>query len=230
VTRALSRDARAERDQAGAGFSSPSVITEHGDAGDRDDGQMSGFGRFLIRRVPAMRWIGTGPHPDPERIYDALREQAEWGFADPWMYRALASPATYEPMLRAPKRGDDPHYGPVAYWSSLLHLLVYGFGWVRLDRGLWWWYQNDKPAVDDHLRPISQVRDAQTGDPGRLRGCRAGEKGAYHREDGVCQHHARYHPIVHLNRYHCRRRCTARIVQDTLSQKDHSWLPNALGY
>ena len=92
---------------------------------------MSESERFLIRRVPAPRWIGSGRHPDPERVYDALGEQAEWGFADPWMYRALASPLTYEPMLRAPKRGDDVTHGPVAYWSSLLHLIVYGFGWGR---------------------------------------------------------------------------------------------------
>src|SRR6516162_4054441 len=103
---------------------------------------MSESERFLIRRVPAPRWIGSGRHPDPERVYDALGEQAEWGFADPWMYRALASPLTYEPMLRAPRRGDDVIHGPVAYWSSLLHLIVYGFGWVRPDRGLRWWYQN----------------------------------------------------------------------------------------
>lgn len=68
---------------------------------------MSEFGRFLIRRVPTPRWISTGTHPDPEHIYDALGEQAEWGFADPWIYRALASPATYEPMLRAPKHVLD---------------------------------------------------------------------------------------------------------------------------
>ena len=121
---------------------------------------MSESERFLIRRVPAPRWIGSGRHPDPERVYDALGEQAEWGFADPWMYRALASPLTYEPMLRAPKRGDDVTHGPVAYWSSLLHLIVYGFGWVRPDRGLRWWYQNGRPLADDHLRLISQVWDA----------------------------------------------------------------------
>ena len=69
-------------------------------------------------------------------------------------------PLTYEPMLRAPRRGDDVTHGPVAYWSSLLHLIVYGFGWVRPDRGLRWWYQNGRPLADDRLRLISQVWDA----------------------------------------------------------------------
>jgi hypothetical protein len=124
---------------------------------------MSESERFLIRRVPAPSWIGSGRHPDPERVYDTPGEQTEWGFADPWIYRALASPLTYEPMLRAPMRGDDVIHGPVAYWSSLLHLIVYGFGWVRPDRGLRWWYQNGKPLADDRLRLISQIWDAMSG-------------------------------------------------------------------
>lgn len=63
-------------------------------------------------------------------------------------------------MLRAPQHGEDVMDGALAYWSSLLHLIVYGFGWVRPDRGLRWWYQEGKPLTDHRLRLISQVWDA----------------------------------------------------------------------
>jgi hypothetical protein len=112
---------------------------------------------FLIRRSPAPEWLDDPTVSQEPRIYDALGEQAEWGFATPWIHRALASPLTREPVLEAPKSGSDQLRGPPAYWSSLLHLLVYGLGWVRPDRGLRWWYDSGKPVADRTLQLISQV-------------------------------------------------------------------------
>ena len=76
------------------------------------------------------------------------------------MSRALASALTHEPMVEAPKRGDDPERGPCAYWSSLLHPMIYGLGWVHPGRGLRWWYEKGKPVADHSLRLVSQVWDA----------------------------------------------------------------------
>jgi hypothetical protein len=112
---------------------------------------------FLITRSPAPAWLAEPKLSDESRIDDALGEQAEWGFAIPWVHRALASPLTREPILEAPNPGADISRGPHAYWSSLLHLLVYGLGWVRPDRGLRWWYDSGKPVADRTLQLISQI-------------------------------------------------------------------------
>lgn len=114
---------------------------------------------LLIERVPAPRWINSANFHH-QGVYDVLGEQAEWGFAIPWVYRTLASPLTREPILEAPKPGDDIMRGPLAYWSALLHLMIYGFGWVRPDAGLRWWYEAGKPVTDYRLQLMSQIWDA----------------------------------------------------------------------
>jgi hypothetical protein len=125
------------------------------------DGQVGGPLPFLIRRAPTPTWIlDHGPSTGDRRIYHALGEQAEWGFATPWVYRALASPDTGEPMPEAPRPGVQQINRPVAYWSALLQLLVYRMGWVCPARGLRWWYDNGKPVVDRTFELISQVWDA----------------------------------------------------------------------
>ena len=63
-------------------------------------------------------------------------------------------------MLQAPAPGDHLGSGALAYWSSLLHLLVYGFGWSQPGRGLRWWYGAGKPVDDPRLALISEVWDA----------------------------------------------------------------------
>lgn len=139
-------------------------IGQRGDCGEAavtayHDGQMGDPLPFLICRSPAPGWIHDPRVPEEPRIYDALGEQAEWGFATPWVYRALASPLTREPILTAPAPGVQEVDGPVAYWSALLHLLVYGLGWVRPDRGMRW-YDNGKPTADRMLRFAADVWDA----------------------------------------------------------------------
>ena len=72
----------------------------------------------------------------------------------------MASPLTHEAILEAPAPGVKDIDGPVAYWSALLHLLVYGLGWVRPDRGMKWWYDSGKPTVDRTLRFVTRVWEA----------------------------------------------------------------------
>jgi hypothetical protein len=76
------------------------------------------------------------------------------------MYRALASPLTYQPILRAPQRGDDDMPAATAYWGALLHLLIYSFGWARPDRGILWWRWAGEPTDDPRFQLLSQVWEA----------------------------------------------------------------------
>lgn len=115
---------------------------------------------FLIRRSPAPAWLDDPAIHEEPRIRDALGDQAQWGFATPWIYRALASPFTRESFVQAPKRGDDIMRGPGAYWTALLNLMIYRLGWVRPDRGLRWWYDRGKPIADRTLQLVSQIWDA----------------------------------------------------------------------
>jgi len=111
---------------------------------------------YLVERVPVPRLEGV----DDAVACDVFGEQAEWGFAIPWMYQALAAPRARRPMLRAPASGDDFWPGALGYWSALHHLLVYGFGWSRPDRGLRWWYDAGRPVDDPKLALLSEIWDA----------------------------------------------------------------------
>ncbi len=111
---------------------------------------------YLVERVPVPRLEGV----DDAMACDVFGEQAEWGFAIPWMYQALAAPRARRPMLRAPEPGDDFWPGALGYWGALHHLLVYGFGWSRPDRGLHWWYDAGRPVDDPKLALLGEIWDA----------------------------------------------------------------------
>lgn len=113
---------------------------------------------FAIQRVPAPEWIMQGLPLDHAAYEDATGGQLEWSFATPWVFKALASPLTHEPILTAPQPGASEV--ALAYWSALLNLLIYSFGWARPDRGLRWWYDAGKPTDDPRLQLISQVWEA----------------------------------------------------------------------
>lgn len=75
---------------------------------------------------------------------DALYgEQVEWGYAIPSVHRALAAPDVPVEIVRPDGRNAVP------YWSALLHLLVYSFGWNRPDLGLSHWYFSGRPSEGD---------------------------------------------------------------------------------
>jgi len=114
--------------------------------------------RRRVRR-PYPEWLKGAVADDA--LEDACGEQIEWGLAIPWMFRALNSPLTHEEMLSAP-RGAGPAENATAlgYWTPLLTMLIYTFGWPRPDRGLRWWYKAGKPLDDPRLRLMAQVWDA----------------------------------------------------------------------
>ncbi len=112
---------------------------------------------LLITRVDAPSWVTTGSSQIGDASFNATGEQAEWGVGIPMVYRALASPLTYEPVLAAPQRGDDGVPAGTAYWSALLNLLIYSFGWARPDRGILWWQWAGRPTDDLRFQLLSQV-------------------------------------------------------------------------
>jgi hypothetical protein len=124
-----------------------------------DDPPEAASNRLRVQRVAAPSWIGEPRSiKEEQRLFSSVGEQPEWGFAIPWVYRALASPLTGEPMPAAPRRGD-PHPGTLGYWAALLHMLFFSLGWARPDRGLRWWYDAGRPTDDDRLRLLHSIWD-----------------------------------------------------------------------
>lgn len=107
-----------------------------------------------LTRVPMPSWV-TRPGFGVAG-YDELGGQMEWHFATPWVFRALASPSTSEPVLAAPQH-SDPHEHLRAYWASLLYVLMYRLGWAHPERGLAWWAAAGFPDVDPTLRLVRKV-------------------------------------------------------------------------
>jgi hypothetical protein len=117
-------------------------------AGERD---------LRVVRIDPPRWLSSGDVAANQHVWRELSgEQAEWGFAIPQMYRALASPGAGHEFLRAPREGDDL-FVATAYWSALLHLLTYSFGWTRPERGLLTWQLYGQPTDDTRLQMLDRV-------------------------------------------------------------------------
>lgn len=112
---------------------------------------------FLVAREAPPDWLRR-PLPDvaTDELIAKSGEDPRWGFAIPWLYRALAAPLTFEPM---PALGDPPdrHPDALGYWTALLHMLLYSLGWARPDRGLRWWYDTGRPTDDPRLALLEHV-------------------------------------------------------------------------
>jgi len=109
----------------------------------------------------------TADHPTPfkPKPYFALERievpndtfgQDHWLFAVPWTLRALLAPKSRGPMPAVPDAGSEFN-AVLGYWSALLHLLVFGFGWNRPDRGLRWWYEHGFPTDDRKFALVDEV-------------------------------------------------------------------------
>lgn len=100
------------------------------------------FSRIRFRRYGVPVWARSDKNWDTTQ-YGESGEQPNWGYAVPWMYQTLASPLSDNRMPRKPRphgRLDES----LGYWGSLLHLLLYGFGWTRPHAGLdWYLWQHD---------------------------------------------------------------------------------------
>lgn len=76
-----------------------------------------------------------------------------WALAMP--YRALAEPRTAVVMPANPdsisheyENLERRHRQRLAYYTALQSFLTYSFGWTRHDKGLLWWYENER-IIDD---------------------------------------------------------------------------------
>lgn len=107
-----------------------------------------------ITRVSMPDWV---LRPITTAGPDELGGPLEWHFATPWLFRALASPETYEPILAAPGP-QDPHEQRRAYWACVLYLMLYRLGWADPGRGLAWWAAAGYPDDDDNDRTLSLIK------------------------------------------------------------------------
>ena len=111
----------------------------------------------LVSRTPAPDWLRAGlPEGAAEGLSAKSGEDPRWGYAVPWLHQTLASPFTFEQM---PALADPPDRHPeaLAYWTALLHMLIYSLGWARPDRGLRWWYDTGRPVDDPRLALLEHV-------------------------------------------------------------------------
>jgi hypothetical protein len=93
-------------------------------------------------------------------------QRPDWGYAIPWMFRAIADPTSGLPMPAKPDLND--HLGQLGYWTALAHLLCYCFGWLDLGRGLSrWMLQGQPPSPSAPVQLLSAVWTAD-GDLGRF--------------------------------------------------------------
>lgn len=91
-----------------------------------------------------------------EVAHQVAGEDVELGTAIPAIFRILAAPDAPAVFPQAPKKGD-PLWVSLQYWYPLIQMLRYSLGWARLDKGLWWWYQENKPRTDPRLRILDDI-------------------------------------------------------------------------
>lgn len=82
--------------------------------------------------------------------------------ADPWItfvpyaWQLLADAASGNPVPACPThRGTGPDNPQIAWWSPLLHLLVFGLGWSRPDVGLARWFCAGRSVEDGILELVN---------------------------------------------------------------------------
>jgi hypothetical protein len=111
--------------------------------------------RAGVERIdwPWDRSTDHGPEYDERQQHsDALYgEESRWGYAIPMVLRALAAPDVPARMVRLTEASA------YAYWSSLLHLLTYTFGWSRPAEGLSRWYFDERTLDDERFAFIDAV-------------------------------------------------------------------------
>ena len=73
----------------------------------------------------------------------------------PNVFQALADPSGTHDFAQAPQWGE--RHMALAYWESLLFLLVHSFGWRSPAHGLKWWYDAGRPCDDDRFALIDQT-------------------------------------------------------------------------
>ncbi|MGA1361743.1 MAG: hypothetical protein ACO36A_02350 [Ilumatobacteraceae bacterium] len=113
----------------------------------------------------------SAPRMGMRRSHSWSGDEGECGFNIPLMFRALAHPGAPAHFVGAPvgagntdTRADHQAFRNArAYWTSLLNLLIYSFGWRYPGKGLREWVDAGMPDDDPRLALIKQawVADGQ---------------------------------------------------------------------
>lgn len=117
---------------------------------------------YLIERTDYPSWLQRYEEIDGRAHYDVTGEPGNWGAAIPLAYRLLAAPRADLPYPRPPWSHDvegrsQPPGSASVYWTPLLHLLLYSFGWSRPDLGMKWWVDAGRQTDDYRLRLIADL-------------------------------------------------------------------------
>ena len=109
--------------------------------------------KYQLSRVssPNETWSG-GDAPIGRYFGDSL----DWSWGIPGVFRALASPYSFESVPATPR---GVHANALGYWGALHYLLLHRLGWANPAQGLRWWYENGKPTEDSTLALIAQMWD-----------------------------------------------------------------------
>jgi len=111
--------------------------------------------QFQLRRVNLEPFIRSGQERgDSQERWPHLWGDLGWLANVPNVFQALANPEGTHDFAQAPRPN-----GPMelAYWESLLFLLVHSFGWRSPAHGLQWWHDAGRPCDDDRFALIAQT-------------------------------------------------------------------------
>ncbi len=141
-----------------------SIVSETDSGSGRNDvsSQVPPIPPFTLTRVELPSWVTQPESAQARACGEATGDQPEWSCGLPGVYRALSNPHGGEPILRKPAGNDL--WSSTAYWGPILHLLLYGQGWTRPDRGLKSWYDAGRPPDG----PVLSLIDAVWGQDGTL--------------------------------------------------------------
>lgn len=94
-------------------------------------------------------------HTDPAwaEIFD---DSGPWvhHVATAWRAAATAAPVTVPPPPAVDRDGHSDHAETIAFWSAPFHLLAFGLGWTRVDRGLERWQKSGFQLTDPVLGTV----------------------------------------------------------------------------
>lgn len=104
------------------------------------------------------QWIHHYDEAAHRQAEQRSSEQAEWGYGIPAVFRWVNGGDRTEPLPRPPHTAEA-NTAAVAYWTALLHVLLYSLGWTQPAAGLRWWHNAGRPRTDTRLDLIGRYHD-----------------------------------------------------------------------
>lgn len=139
---------------ADAGPSVEGVLPTNATHMDPDVGSPSEIPR--LDPLAYLTLLGSGV----EGLAHAAADSPAWAVGVIQLHRILHAPTAGHWFPRAPQPGDPPEAG-AAYYTPLVHMLLYRLGWVRPERGLDQWQLGRGDPADRHLALLGDVWDRE---------------------------------------------------------------------